>query len=235
MNKIELKPIKDLLCKNFFIPSYQRGYKWKEKQVEDLLNDLDEFKRKIENNENPDDFYCLQPLAVRKCSEEILGSVTIDPRDKTEEEALKEIRKLYNNNIKWEIIDGQQRLTTIYLLLCYLDKKQDRYSISYETRNESKFFLENIDGNSKEHNENVDFFHMHRVYERIKSWFEEDEERGKPDYKNKFKQLLLENAQFIWYETEDPIKVFTRLNIGKIGLTNSELIKALILSQSNFD
>ncbi len=236
MNKIELKPIKDLLCKNFFIPSYQRGYKWKEKQVEDLLNDLDEFKRKIENNENPDDFYCLQPLAVRKCSEEILGSVTIDPRDKTEEEALKEIRKLYNNNIKWEIIDGQQRLTTIYLLLCYLDKKQDRYSISYETRNESKIFLENIDGNSKEHNENVDFFHMHRVYERIKSWFEEDEERGKPDYKNKFKQLLLENAQFIWYETiEDPIKVFTRLNIGKIGLTNSELIKALILSQSNFD
>ena len=89
MNKIELKPIKDLLCKNFFITSYQRGYKWKEKQVEDLLNDLDEFKRKVENNENPDDFYCLQPLAVRKCSEEILGSVTIDPRDKTEEEALK--------------------------------------------------------------------------------------------------------------------------------------------------
>lgn len=238
MNKIELKPIKDLLCKNFFIPSYQRGYKWKEKQVEDLLNDLDEFKRKVENNENPDDFYCLQPLAVRKCSEEILGSVTIDPRDKTEEEALKEIRKLYNNSIKWEVIDGQQRLTTIYLLLCYLDKKQDRYSISYETRNESKIFLENIDGNSKEHNENVDFFHMHRVYKRIKSWFEEDEERGKLDYKNKFKQLLLENAQFIWYEIEtieDPIKVFTRLNIGKIGLTNSELIKALILSQSNFD
>ena len=236
MNKIELKPIKALLGKNFFIPSYQRGYKWKEKQVEDLLNDLDEFKRKVENNENPDDFYCLQPLAVRKCSEEILGSVTIDPRDKTEEEALKEIRKLYNNSIKWEVIDGQQRLTTIYLLLCYLDKKQDRYSISYETRNKSKIFLENIDENSKEHNENVDFFHMHRVYERIKSWFEEDKERGKPDYKNKFKQLLLEKAQFIWYETsEDPIKVFTRLNIGKIGLTNSELIKALILSQSNFD
>ena len=120
--------------------------------------------------------------------------------------------------------------------MCYLDKKQDRYSISYETRNKSKIFLENIDENSKEHNENVDFFHMHRVYERIKSWFEEDKERGKPDYKNKFKQLLLEKAQFIWYETsEDPIKVFTRLNIGKIGLTNSELIKALILSQSNFD
>ena len=236
MNKIELKPIKDLLCKNFFIPSYQRGYKWKEKQVEDLLNDLDEFKRKVENNENPDDFYCLQPLAVRKCSEEILGSVTIDPRDKTEEEALKEIRKLYNNNIKWEVIDGQQRLTTIYLLLCYLDKNQDRYSISYETRSGSKDFLDKICNKSDESSkENVDFYHMYEVYKKIKSWFDEIEKRDKK-YKEKFKELLLDKVQFIWYETdEDPIKVFTRLNIGKIGLTNSELIKALILSQSNFD
>ena len=56
------------------------------------------------------------------------------------------------------------------------------------------------------------------------------------EVKPTYKKLLLDKVQFIWYETdEDPIKVFTRLNIGKIGLTNSELIKALILSQSNFD
>lgn len=40
----------------------------------------------------------------------------------------------------------------------------------------------------------------------------------------------------IWYETteENPITVFTRLNIGKISLTNAELIKALFLNGSNF-
>ena len=109
-SKIELKPINDLLGKKFFIPSYQRGYKWKEKQVEDLLNDLDEFK-----NENPDEFYCLQPLAVRRKPSQITQqSITIDPNAKTEEEAHEEISKLYNN-IEWEVIDGQQRLTTIYL------------------------------------------------------------------------------------------------------------------------
>ena len=44
------------------------------------------------------------------------------------------------------------------------------------------------------------------------------------------------NVRFIWYESvnEDPIKVFTRLNIGKISLTNAELIKALFLNRSNF-
>ena len=42
--------------------------------------------------------------------------------------------------------------------------------------------------------------------------------------------------RFIWYKSvdEDPIKVFTRLNIGKISLTNAELIKALFLNRSNF-
>lgn len=242
-SKIELKAIKELLGKMFFIPSYQRGYKWKEKQVEDLLNDLDEFKIKAEKNENPDKFYCLQPLAVkRKSSEKTQQSITIDTSDKTEEEALEEIRKLYNN-IEWEVIDGQQRLTTIYLLLCYLGiESENRYSISYETRSGSKDFLKDIcnmsDESSKDSKENVDFYHMYEVYKKIKSWFAEIEKRDKDIdiYKENFKKLLLDKVQFIWYETdEDPIKVFTRLNIGKIGLTNSELIKALILSQSNFD
>ena len=48
---------------------------------------------------------------------------------------------------------------------------------------------------------------------------------------------MLDNVSFIWYEIgeEDPIKVFERLNIGKIPLTDSELIKALFLNQNNFD
>ena len=33
MDKLILKPINDLLNENFFIPSYQRGYRWKKEQV----------------------------------------------------------------------------------------------------------------------------------------------------------------------------------------------------------
>lgn len=38
-----LKSIGDLFKLNFFIPSYQRGYRWKETQVEDLLEDIKSF------------------------------------------------------------------------------------------------------------------------------------------------------------------------------------------------
>jgi hypothetical protein len=67
----------------------------------------------------------------------------------------------------------------------------------------------------------------------IVKWFENKSD----DDKKKFIDTLLEKVQFIWYEStdKDPIKVFTRLNIGKIPLTNAELIKALFLNKSNFE
>lgn len=45
-NSISLKAINELLGLKFYIPSYQRGYRWTKIQVEDLLNDIDEFKKK---------------------------------------------------------------------------------------------------------------------------------------------------------------------------------------------
>ena len=233
-NQIRLMPVKELLRRKFFIPSYQRGYKWTEKQVEDLLNDLHEFKTKLEKKENCDEFYCLQPLAVKRKNESS-QTLTIDTSRKTEEEAFQAIKEIYNSNIVWEVIDGQQRLTTIYLLLCYLTNKVS-YSMSYETRENSSTYLESFSSKQSKDDlddSNVDYFHMNKVFGRIDEWFKE---QGDNYNKKEFGDLLLNKTQFIWYETnEDPIKVFTRLNIGKIGLTNSELIKALILSQSNFD
>lgn len=43
-NKIELRSVNELLGMKFYIPSYQRGYRWTEQQVKDLLNDINEFK-----------------------------------------------------------------------------------------------------------------------------------------------------------------------------------------------
>ena len=45
-NKIELKSVSELLGMKFFIPSYQRGYRWTEQQVKDLLNDIWDFSKK---------------------------------------------------------------------------------------------------------------------------------------------------------------------------------------------
>jgi uncharacterized protein with ParB-like and HNH nuclease domain len=205
--EIKLISISELLDKEFFIPSYQRGYRWQEEEVKALLDDIKEFFAK---NPKEGDFYCLQPLVVKKDKEQ------------------------------YRVIDGQQRLTTIYLILTYLKEVlldeysiETIYSLDYETRDESAEFLEKIE-NSEIKKDNPDFYYMVEAYKAIKKWFEnfENEEM------NKFKKNLIDKenknnwVRFIWYELpeyEDETEVFRRLNIGKIPLTNSELIKGLLI------
>lgn len=228
-NKIELKSINELFGMNFYIPAYQRGYRWNIQQVKDLLEDIQEFIEKKKEG-----FYCIQPLVVKrsipdgKINDFKTGLHKIYNAESVEL-LVDETEKLIFENTQWEVIDGQQRLTTIYILLHTLDVK-NKYEIEYQTRRDSKSFLDNIDKTKKE--ENIDYFHISEAKNTIEDWFKE---KGEQD-KIKFIETLLKDVQFIWYESvdEDPIKIFTRLNIGKISLTNSELIKALFLNKSNF-
>ncbi|BCD62882.1 hypothetical protein NitYY0826_C1768 [Nitratiruptor sp. YY08-26] len=215
---MEIKPlvsINDLIEKkdyHFFIPSYQRGYRWDENEVKNLLEDFAEF----ENNAEKEDFYCLQPLVVKK-------------------------EKKY-----FRVIDGQQRLTTIYLILKALEnllkeeyQVNDFFTIEYETRTESQEFLEDISKkNEQEAKKNIDFWYMYKNFHFIKNWLNESIKNNKITPR-RLSELLLSKSRndgikFIWYEIEKNEKeedVFTRLNIGKIPLTNAELIKALFLFQ----
>ena len=65
-NKIELKSVNELLGMKFFVPSYQRGYRWTEQQVKDLLNDVKEFEPQELSDSKEKTWYCLQPLVVKK-------------------------------------------------------------------------------------------------------------------------------------------------------------------------
>ncbi|MBI9037320.1 MAG: DUF262 domain-containing protein, partial [Bacteroidales bacterium] len=225
-NKIELKSISELSGMKFFIPDYQRGYRWTKELVKDLLDDIDEFIKKKQGG-----FYCIQPLVVKKNiieSEEYCKK--LKELSHEDNNLIERTEKLIDEYSQWEVIDGQQRLTTIFILLKYLcSDKENKYSIEYETRKDSSIFLEKIDETQK--GKNIDYHHIYEANLKISKWFE-----GKEDYKKEFLETLLKNVKFIWYESvnEDPIKVFTRLNIGKISLTNSELIKALFLNKSNF-
>ncbi|WP_299799189.1 DUF262 domain-containing protein [uncultured Maribacter sp.] len=206
--KIELKGIGDLLKYKFKVPPYQRGYRWNKRQVVELLEDIEDFHKKSNKKEN--EFYCLQPIVVSKLNEEYI------------------------------LIDGQQRLTTIYLILTFLDNVMqtldyEKFELAYSTRPGSETFLNNIDISRK--NENIDFFHIAEAYEVITEWFE----TKKGTEKVQLLTTLLDisekanNVRVIWYEItgseEELIDIFTRINIGKIPLTNSELIKALLLSE----
>ncbi len=227
-NKIELKSINELLGMNFYIPAYQRGYRWNIQQVKDLLEDIQEFIDKKKEG-----FYCIQPLVVKRSIPDnkiIVFKEGLDNIRNTvsEKKLVEETNKLISDNTQWEVIDGQQRLTTIYILLRHLDSER-KYSIEYETRPGSEPFLNDI--KSKRKIENIDYYHIVKANQQICAWF-----RNVKIEKDKFRETLLNDVKFIWYESvdEDPIKVFTRLNIGKISLTNAELIKALFLNKSNF-
>lgn len=163
-------------------------------------------------NEIPDgQNYCLQPIVVK------------------------------NNGGVYELIDGQQRLTTLYLIMKYLSLYMDlKYSIEYTTRKSengnigSKELLENIntiDLNSS--SSNIDELFIKKAYSYIIDWFNGDKARM-----NSFSGKLQKYVTVIWYEvddTEDSVGIFTRLNIGKISLTNAELVKALFLSRGRKD
>ncbi|MDR2084090.1 MAG: DUF262 domain-containing protein [Bacteroidales bacterium] len=192
----------------FYVPAYQRGYRWKE-EIEMLLNDIDE----IVDRQN----YCLQPVVVKSFGKE-----------------------------KYELIDGQQRLTTIYLILryirCFLPKNPIKFTIEYETR-KSRQFLESIDFDKFNHTElikqakddkDIDEYFFIEAMKIIIDWFgkHSDGSQTAIDISTKLNKQI----RVIWYEVgtdESSVSLFTRLNIGRIPLTNAELIKALFLSRNN--
>ena len=124
-----------------------------------------------------------------------------------------------NSGDAYELIDGQQRLTTLYLIYKYVCSvnpffPEPAFKLVYETREKSEVFLQNIDLNLRE--DNIDFWFIANAYELIQKWFEKDLQiRVMKTF-----EYLKEDVKIIWYEVgedEDAISLFTRLNIGKIS------------------
>lgn len=211
-----MKAFKDLSEFTFVIPSQQRGYKWTSKNVEELLKDLWEFSKQKTKN-----IYCLQPIAVVK-----------------------------NGECEYEVLDGQQRLTTLFLLYKYLTQK-NAYTLNFERDSnecdKSRWkFLNDIDKEEKlDNSHQIDRFYITEAYKKIKEFFEKNQPSVSADSENKdikqvFRSLLdasrsQKSVQVIWYETpkEKAHETFRNLNSGKISLTNTDLIKALLLNRVN--
>ena len=62
-NTLELKTINELRNHKFLIPAYQRGYRWTNIEISELLNDINSFTpRSIDNQSDERTWYCLQCL-----------------------------------------------------------------------------------------------------------------------------------------------------------------------------
>lgn len=190
------------LC--FFIPDYQRGFRWSPLQVRQLLDDIREFTQR--KNPQPEEFYCLQPLVI----------------------------KARPNLGDFEVVDGQQRLTTLLLIMRHFNERlaerfqQTLFRLQYKTRPSLDAFLN--DPNEEAANGNVDFYHLYHAIKTIEDWFVERDSEVE-----KIKDALLNQTKIIWFQLADsdnPVEAFARLNVGKIPLTNDELIRALFLRRS---
>lgn len=203
----------------FIIPYLQRAYKWKEKQAKQMLEDFSEFLKQEKT------YYCMQPLAVVKIGDN-----------------------------KYELLDGQQRLTTLLILWRILFESDEKTSYPYKfeyERDSSESntlinrysFITESDEIKKGEYGNIDEYYMSKVYGVIKLYFDnpnnkKTDEQKADNYKETFKKLLKGEGKhilFLWYEVNEEEKhtTFAHLNSGKIELTCSELIKAILLSDGN--
>jgi len=167
MSYLTEKTIDELREFKFFIPSYQRGYRWTERQVEDLLEDINAFTPTPIEKTGEKTWYCLQPVVVKKCDEKV--------------------KEKHNLQDTWhEVIDGQQRLTTLFLIIHYAkemwrsEQKISEFPIRYATRDSSfdatrknsfdflkQQKIDKITDEAIINYENIDFHHITRAYNKI--------------------------------------------------------------------
>ncbi len=147
------------------------------------------------------------------------------------------------------MIDGQQRLTTIWIVLQYIRnggwRKPGKYDLVYEMKNDETSFLEALGTERQQSVETLDEVFFVKSYDAVKSYFEkvrEDlhlDEDAFRDHVVAFCKYLQESVQVIWYEVEteqtdrDGEEIFMSLNRGRIPLESSELIKTLLLVKAS--
>lgn len=228
MNKIDglAKTIRQLLSgSKYSVDYYQREYKWEITQVAELLDDLaNKFKESYEEDH--------ERSAVESYGHYFLGSVIISNKDGQK-----------------FIIDGQQRLTTLTLLLIYLhnlqrnrDAKVPIAELIFSEKYSKRSF--NIDvpertpcmealfnsGKFEENGSSESVRNIAARYMDIEELFPADL-RGKvlPYYID----WLIENVHLVEitaYSDEDAYTIFETMNDRGLSLSPTEMLKGYLLT-----
>lgn len=197
-------------CEYFNIPEYQRGYKWTADNIIQLLEDLKNFKESTS-----DEFYCLQNITITKVTNK--------------------------NDISchfYNVIDGQQRLTTLFILLSYLERNVVektiapgtlKYSIRFTT---DDFLQTNIYNgnywNQKCDSTNIDTkdkYYIAEVAKTIEEWFKDNCINDNVIY-DKLKLIVNE------VDNKEEETIFACLNGGKVDLDGADLVRAILITRA---
>ncbi|MEH2244796.1 DUF262 domain-containing protein [Nostoc sp.] len=220
----DAKTIRELLSGNkYAIDYYQREYKWQTKQLQELLEDL---AGKFLNDFEPSH----ERQAVEKYEHYFLGSIIISH---------KESQKF--------IIDGQQRLTTLTLLLIFLHILQKEHTdegklkeLIYSQKYDKKSFNLNVEERNaymealfnETHFDDTDqpesVKNIVARYVDIKQYFPQDLTKEALPY---FIDWLIENVHIVEitaYSDEDAYTIFETMNDGGLSLAPTDMLKGFV-------
>jgi hypothetical protein len=209
---------KCLIQKNlkYLVPVYQRPHSWNEAQIETFLNDI---------------FISFWGTEKKSLSESIfIGTMQLSEKKCPEKD-----------NYYQEIIDGQQRITTLTLLIKLLNEKyKDNKKLSHfnfkwidsdvnrgqQSKNLKEVLLNNnLDNELNKYAEN---------YKLLQKYFEQnisfDEDEGEKRFnENDFITHLLTNLYFVVIETKaglsKTLQIFNVINTTGLDLNNTDIFK----------
>ena len=186
----------------YIIPLYQREYAWGEKQIVRLIEDISDAEKDNKDAENEKNYY--------------IGTLIVSER----------------NDGKLEVIDGQQRLTTLFLLLNCLEETTNPY-LTFECRDRSNYTLKNIQKAVKGKNnldEKQQEDNIVKGVEIIKRTLEK-EEKSNPRFidalKEKLKKVIL--FQIIVPKHTDLNRYFEIMNTRGEQLAQHDILKAHLM------
>jgi len=228
INKIDAqaKSVSDLLGnKKYAIDYYQREYKWETKQITELLEDLET--KFLDNYEEGH-----SRIEIERYRHYFLGSIIISNRD----------GKKY-------IIDGQQRLTSLTLLLIYLHnlqrdrtEKVDVSNLIFSEKFGKKSFNIDVDErveclealyNNQPFNANGNPESVHNIaarYDDIVGNFPEALKRDALPY---FIDWLKENVDLVeitTYSDDEAYTIFETMNDRGLSLSPTDMLKGFLLA-----
>lgn len=222
----DAKTIGELLGRKYTLDYYQREYRWQTKQVTDLIDDLT---NKFFNNYEAGD----QREQVENYDHYFLGSIIIS-----------------RTRGKWFIVDGQQRLTTLTLLLIklrqLLEDESQRGSIASLIFSE-RFGQRSFNLDIEERKSIMDALYSETPLDHFESSDRSESIRNIAarynDIENHFDiqseelpyfvDWLLERVylvQIIAYNERDAYTIFETMNDRGLSLTPAEMLKGYLLS-----
>lgn len=213
------KSVVEIFQSKYIVPLYQRNYAWKEDEIELLLQDLYENFKKAEAVRLGNGKYRLNYF---------IGSLVV----------------LKRKDGFYEVIDGQQRLTTLSILLKVLDLSNEP-KLFYESRPEVEAFFDSYyrNGNTDDVTFNYKVSHLVNAVDLLKQSVinpEEGKEKRLFDIDNLdgFKKFIVENVILVRVEIPhdtDVAAYFEIMNNRGEQLQKHEILKSYLMERLKDD